>query len=53
VWDFEFDDRVVKELLLAAEREHMRRVQQKHLEVRPFFDGVVPPLPEVGAAPPE
>jgi hypothetical protein len=53
VWDFEFDDRVVKQLLLAAEREHMRRVQQKRLEVRPFLDGVVPPLPDVGAPPPE
>ena len=52
-WDFEFDNSVVKQLLLAAEREHMRRVQQKRLDVRPFLDGLAPPLPEVGAPPPE
>jgi hypothetical protein len=45
-WVFEFDDRLVRERLLAAEREHMRRVRQKRLTLRPMWDEELPPVPE-------
>ena len=56
-WAFEFDDRLVRERLLAAEREHMRRVRQKRLRLEPLWDEELPPPPEeigpdVAAAPP-
>lgn len=56
-WAFEFDDRLVRERLLAAEREHMRRVRQKRLQLEPMWDEELPPPPEeiapdVAAEPP-
>jgi hypothetical protein len=37
-WDFEFDDRMVKQIVLEAERERMRRVrQQRRLELDPAW----------------
>ena len=33
-WAFEFDDSLVRERLLALEREHMRRVREKRLHLR-------------------
>jgi hypothetical protein len=45
-WDFEFDDRLVRERLLAAEREHMRRMRQKRLTLEPMWDEELPPVPE-------
>ncbi|MGH0033304.1 MAG: vWA domain-containing protein [Myxococcota bacterium] len=58
-WAFVFDDRLVRERLLAAEREYMQRMREKRLHLRPMWDEEVPPLPEelatpdVAAEPPE
>ena len=42
-WEIDFDDRVVKELILAAEREHMRKIREKELELRPQWERPLPP----------
>lgn len=51
-WAFEFDDRLVRERLLAAEREHMRRIRQKALDLRALW-GNLPDTRDVAAPPPK
>jgi hypothetical protein len=49
-WAFEFDDTIVRERLIAAEREHMRRVREKRLRLSPVWDEVLPPPDAAPAA---
>lgn len=51
-WAFEFDDSIVRERLLMAEREHMRRVRAKRLELHPLWGELLPPEERDEAAPP-
>ena len=49
-WAFEFDDTIVRERLIAEEREHMRRVREKRLRLTPVWDETLPP-PDAAPAP--